>query len=209
MIRDLLPTERADFTALMYDAFKDDPLFRRVFNSDNAARNKHTARRFLSALFDMNIYLGGQPRGVFAGEKLLGCLLLEPVAASPVAHVFQSIKSLLRFVPVLVSMPPGAGRFMNTYARLTKAAAPKAPHTYLTMIGVAPNAQGRGVGRQLIDAAIQITAQSPVATGIALDTENENNVALYQKWGFALRAKVVIDGMPAYCMFRLKPAART
>ncbi len=42
----------------------------------------------------------------------------------------------------------------------------------------------------------------PASAGIALDAEYEQNVALYEHKGFAIRSRERVDGMPVYCMTR-------
>lgn len=202
MIRDLKPRERTAFVELMYDAFKNDPLFLHAFGDADLEKNKKSAFRFLSALFDMNFYLGGKPRGLFESNELRGCLLLEPVQTNRLINIFMMIKSLIRFMPALIFLPSSAAKFLNDYSKQTKKAAPNIAHTYLTMIGVSPLAQGHGFGRLLIEDAIYKTTTSPTAKGIALDTEEESNVALYQKFGFRLTSKINIDGIDIYCMFK-------
>ena len=55
---------------------------------------------------------------------------------------------------------------------------------YLGMIGVRPDSQGRGLGRQLIDAVKDRARSDPESTGITLNTECETNLPFYEKMGF-------------------------
>ena len=72
------------------------------------------------------------------------------------------------------------------------------------MIGILSTAQGQGLGRKLMQHAIQQCNQDPNSSGIALDTENETNIAIYKKWNFALKQQVDVSNIVAYCMFRSK-----
>jgi len=54
---------------------------------------------------------------------------------------------------------------------------------YLGMIGIRPDAQGRGIGRQ-IDAVKARARSDPESTGITLNTECESNLPFYEKVGF-------------------------
>ena len=52
------------------------------------------------------------------------------------------------------------------------------------MIAVRPGVQGRGLGRQLIE-AVKATARSdPISTGVTLKTELASNLPFYEKMGF-------------------------
>ena len=55
---------------------------------------------------------------------------------------------------------------------------------YLGMIGIRPDAQGRGIGRQLIDAVKDRVRSHRESTGITLNTECESNLPFYEKVGF-------------------------
>jgi GNAT superfamily N-acetyltransferase len=70
---------------------------------------------------------------------------------------------------------------------------------YLPMIGVSPQAQGKGVGKALLGAKVaEVAATTTGVPGrggraIALYTESPGNIAFYNKLGFALRAHKVYD----------------
>lgn len=68
------------------------------------------------------------------------------------------------------------------------------------MIGVKPEAQGKGIGKILMQHLFQSIKDDPESQGIALDTENEENVALYQKLGFTLRETTKMDQVHVFCM---------
>lgn len=59
--------------------------------------------------------------------------------------------------------------------------------TYVSMVGVTKAAQGKGIGKKLIQYAIDSAAgQNAVDRKIALSTMNPRNVAMYQRLGFEL-----------------------
>jgi ribosomal protein S18 acetylase RimI-like enzyme len=62
-----------------------------------------------------------------------------------------------------------------------KAAAP-ADHYYIMTIGVLPERQGRGIGRKLMTRALEIVDANKMPC--YLETQNKNNVPIYQKFGF-------------------------
>ena len=53
-------------------------------------------------------------------------------------------------------------------------------------MGVAANHQGSGHGRRLVDEVKRLARRHPRSTGVALDTENPDNVTLYTGMGFRL-----------------------
>ncbi|MGL5839278.1 MAG: GNAT family N-acetyltransferase [Sphingorhabdus sp.] len=81
---------------------------------------------------------------------------------------------------------------------------PKESHIYLACVGVAPHAQGKGVGRLLIEPGLQRADQLGVP--VYLDTSTETNVSLYQRFGFEVIAedRLTKDGGPPM-WFMLRP----
>lgn len=55
------------------------------------------------------------------------------------------------------------------------------PHLYVTLLGVSPSAQGKGVGKRLIRALVAISEGLPIYLEC-----NEGNIAFYSKQGFKL-----------------------
>jgi ribosomal protein S18 acetylase RimI-like enzyme len=62
------------------------------------------------------------------------------------------------------------------------------PHWYLWLVGVEPDAQGRGIGSRLIQPVL--TRADKEGLPCYLETQTESNVAFYQKRGF----EVMTDG---------------
>jgi ribosomal protein S18 acetylase RimI-like enzyme len=73
---------------------------------------------------------------------------------------------------------------------------------YLLVAGVATERQGKGFGRKLIDAAIEKSAHEGLH--LYLETETEENVKMYQHFGFRLLKRIdlpVVD-LPIWEMVR-------
>ena len=100
-------------------------------------------------------------------------------------------------------------RFINFASRtdkLHRRAAPM-PHYYLFTLGVSPTAQGKGVGGLLLEGMLaRIDGERMPAY---LETQKEQNVGLYRKFGFEVAAQGAfpkLAGLSNWGMFR-KPAA--
>ncbi len=77
------------------------------------------------------------------------------------------------------------------------------PHHHLNMIGVLNSYGGKGVARQLLDAAHEISATDPASTGVSLTTEDENNVALYEHFGYKVIGHfAATNELESWVMFR-------
>ncbi len=63
-------------------------------------------------------------------------------------------------------------------------------YIYLLMIGVDPQYQGQGYGGQLLSGLIEESEQTGLP--IYLETETENNVSVYEHFGFKVVDKVTL-----------------
>jgi len=75
-------------------------------------------------------------------------------------------------------------------------------YLYLNVVGVTTNMQGKGYGRQLIGAAIEKAEHEGMP--LYLETETDENVIMYQHFGFRILQKVmlpVID-LPSWELLR-------
>lgn len=188
--RDLSPGDKPAFVALMAEAFAKDPLFVDLFGDDGAAR-----RAFFDFLFDKCAISRDTLRGSFAGDRPVACWIVEDASRRP-----PLLRIALRFLRLMPKVPLRASKGMNDYMRLTRRHAPRVPHHYLTMIGVAPAMQGQGIGSRLVREVVAQARSTPGVRAVALDTENPDNVARYEKLGFRETGRVQVARTTAYCM---------
>ena len=75
-------------------------------------------------------------------------------------------------------------------------------YTYLLIIGVATRYQGQGFGGQLLQALIDQSEKSGLP--IYLETETEENVQLYQHFGFTVLKVITLPliNLPMWEMIR-------
>jgi ribosomal protein S18 acetylase RimI-like enzyme len=71
---------------------------------------------------------------------------------------------------------------------------PKEAHWYLPMIGIDPNAQGKGLGGQLMRYALARCDQD--AALAYLETANPRNIALYERFGFEVMGQFQMGAAP-------------
>jgi GNAT superfamily N-acetyltransferase len=66
----------------------------------------------------------------------------------------------------------------------------KSNYLYLLIVGVATKLQGKGFGRKLIKAAIEKSEREGLQ--LYLETETEENVKMYEHFGFRLFKKIML-----------------
>jgi len=200
----LTKTDKPLFITLMSKAFARDPLFLHAFGNletDFKARERVTA--FLSFMFDKSLTLNEEIWGYFENESLTGAYAAESPQSGKL-HLWKGVRLIWRLIPLCLRLPGKTMIFLNDYMRVTRSAVPSLPHHYLVMIGVDPKAQGQGIGKALLTHLFSLAESDNRSQGIALDTENEENVGLYRRFGFTLNRKMEIGSLPVYCLFYRK-----
>jgi GNAT superfamily N-acetyltransferase len=82
---------------------------------------------------------------------------------------------------------------LGTFDRMAQSH-PQGPHWYLGMIGVDPNAQGRGLGAELMQHALaRCDAEGAIAY---LEASSPRNVPLYLRHGFEIIGEVQVGKAP-------------
>ncbi|ANY67662.1 GNAT family N-acetyltransferase [Paenibacillus sp. BIHB 4019] len=201
----LAKSDKKSFLSVMGSAFAKDPLFIYIFGDpklDNRARKSTQA--FLSFIFDKTFLLNEEIWGIYKKESLLGAYVIETPHKSKLQQINGGLLLLGRLLPLLTRISRKSLGQLNAYMRVTRTAAPALPHHYLIMIGVKPDAQGTGIGKALLLHVLETALADDYSHGVALDTENDDNVNLYRRFAFALSQELQIGHLPVYCMFYKK-----
>ena len=162
-------------------------------------REKETARRkFFDAIVEdavhpeRDIYVaedGGEHLGAAlwlkAGKKAFDLSVLKQVSLTPLMLSIAGFGGMQRGFAL-------ADR-LETYH-------PKVPHAHLVFLGVATNAQGRGVGSELLKHTLApLDATGTVAY---LECSTPRNVALYQRHGFEVTGEFDLPNLHMWTMTR-------
>jgi len=96
---------------------------------------------------------------------------------------------------------PGMAERMAVYDKIAEKSMPAAPHYYLGVLGADPAVQGRGIGRQLLQAFCDQSAADALSAGVALETANPANVRFYERAGFEVTGQGRMGSAMLWCMF--------
>jgi ribosomal protein S18 acetylase RimI-like enzyme len=179
-------------------AFFEDPFFRFL------SPHEHLRSRGLTIFFRANLaHLGQGGRIVTVREPhgtIVGVAAWLPTERYPlsVATQLAQIPGTLR---ALYRRPRGlidGTKYLNAIAK----SHPKEPHWYLLLLVADPSIQRSGVGTMLMDHGLALADADGV--GGYLETQNEDNLAYYRRFGYELRETLrpVAEGPPLYTMWR-------
>jgi len=200
-IRRLGKSDRSSFISVIIAAFAQDPLFLEVFgDAATDPKAKAEALRFVNFMFAKSFLLSEEAWGLFDGYRLLGVYIIEVPEQAVLRKISKAFVLAAPLIRWMIGASLRALLHLNEYMKLTRSQAPAEPHGYLIMIGVAPEAQGNGIGKTLLQHLLGRCEDNPAINAIALDTENERNVRLYEKMGFVLEAQIKLRELPIYCM---------
>ena len=85
---------------------------------------------------------------------------------------------------------------------LKKANKPHSPHFYINTLGVNPQSQGKGIGKALLLRVHQISESNSESCGVALDTQTQQNVDYYQRFGYRISSTVELENVQNWFMYR-------
>jgi len=107
----------------------------------------------------------------------------------------------LMFTPLFFSISgiKGMARARELGAKLTQYH-PQQPHAHLAFLGVAPTAQGKGVGSAILKATLAPLDKQGMAA--YLEASDQRNVALYLRHGFEVTGEFDLPGLHFWTMLR-------
>jgi len=193
-IRDLTIAETDAAAGVLGGGMRDNPMHLRVFGPSPNRRERALTQMFEALL---RLYLSkGAILGAFSGERLVGVsAMVQPNRCQPTA------REKLQLLPAVLG---GSG--LAATARVLRWAAgwarhdPKDAHWHLGPVGVERHLQGKGIGSALLQACCNRIDSTRSLT--YLETDKQENVRFYQRFGFLLSAEDSVLGTPSWFMAR-------
>lgn len=183
--------DREQAVDLLVQAFAQDPAM--VHFVGDASDAAHCRRCVITALVAAHHHAGAPIYLLLDGDRPIGAALVEPVTAP-----FRELWGVLRSWRQWRRLGWARIRRLNRYRSVSRMGVDPAA-CYLSMIGVQPGHQGRGIGRQFL---VQLQQNVAAPMGWALDTENAENVLIYEKLGYRLMGRQQIGDLRIYQMHR-------
>ncbi len=188
---------RNEAVELISLAFENYPVPRYYF-SDSEDNYLQQLRNLFGICYDWRQALGWTIKGVVNEERLVAVACIsEPEAEEDQNSIADAHQVML------ASLGEDAVSRIEKYEQVKTQHLPKQPHFYLNVLGVHPNAQGKGYGRVLLDWLHQRSQLHPTSSGVGLDTQNSTNVSIYKRFGYYVTATAQLENnLPIWCMFQ-------
>jgi ribosomal protein S18 acetylase RimI-like enzyme len=183
-----LTSEQTDDAArLLARAFVTNPLHVAVFGPDQIRANEAFFRIGLTVM-------KGPKLAALEDGHMLG--VIHWVDASNCQ--FSTLEKMSMLPAMLRGLGLRSAMKVGTWLSIWAKHDPAEPHVHLGPIGISPDAQGRGIGRQLMDRYCQHLEETRAAG--YLETDRPGNVAFYKKFGFEVTGTATIHGVENYFM---------
>jgi ribosomal protein S18 acetylase RimI-like enzyme len=179
-VRSATPDEMSQAVATIVAAFLTDPLARFAWPAphDHFRGMALAAREFAG---------GGFGHGsAYVSADFCGTALWLPPGVHPNGDALERVFRD-------TAKPAHLDDLLATFEKMAEWH-PEEPHWYLAMIGVEPNAQGRGLGGTLMQHAVT-RCERERATAY-LESSNPRNISLYQRFGFEVMGEIRIGKAP-------------
>ncbi|RCW63939.1 GNAT family N-acetyltransferase [Saliterribacillus persicus] len=184
--------------SLLSQAFKDDPMFVYFIADKN---DKEQTKKLIRFIVKQNRLLDGLILTDHTTKPSYVAIVDRPRNLRNVS-IMAKVRLNIEMLLLIFKLPFPVLRFLTKYQKLSFSSAPNEPHYYVTMIGVDPYCQGKGIGKKVLGEIHEIAKSSQPPYPVALDTENQKNVSFYERLGYELKDTKMIDGLRIYCMTR-------
>lgn len=202
---ELAPTAR-----LLAHAFEVDAAYRYLF--PEAQRREAGLEDFFARNLRTHLPYRCTRVALDAEGGLLGTVTLRPPGGVHISLLTMLRQGLLPF-----ALAQGAGAvkrllwLKRTYDAYEALLSQGRPHWYVHMMAVAPEAQGRGVGSELLDRVLDETARRSPGVDCVLTTHLERNLGFYARAGFELSWERTVEPpdaapYPVWGMTRRSPS---
>lgn len=197
--RQVIAIERSRITEavqVLRRAFMPDPLMRYLFDDQGVDYGARLSE-FIRYTCEVHLQLSWMLLGLIPRTRLAG------VAAVALPEQPAWPDSLRAEYSAWIGQieQPVRNRIEHYTSRTTRHFIDE-PLFYVSMIGVRPESQGQGYARQLLEAVHRRSEMHPSSTGVGLDTENEANVAVYERLGYRVIAQESLGSLTIWCLFR-------
>lgn len=191
------PADALEVVDVFCDAFADYPVMRYVLDGDPGLEE-------LVTLFVMARAYRREPLlGVRGDEGLQAAAILSDPRDPSNPPELEALRER-----TWASLGPAARARYETFGAAAGPFVPEVPHLHLNMIGVRRASQGRGLAGRLLDAVHTRSELDPTSEGVSLSTEVEENVALYERFGYEVVGSAPVEtAFTTWAMYRPNGAA--
>ena len=177
---------------VLTDAFSKESMWKEVFTDEEKNR----------ILTEVMVRFCLKYGSVYAtSENFEGIMALAPHDKE--MTTWTIVRSGAFFLSMKIADEAKKMEVLNSAVEEAKKSLNLGSHIHLLMMGVSQEFQGKGFGGKLLRALIEKAEAENKS--IYLETQKENNVKLYEKYGFSVKKKIILPeplNLPMWLMVR-------
>ncbi|MEM1283276.1 MAG: GNAT family N-acetyltransferase [Chlamydiota bacterium] len=182
---------------IISNGFENYPLIEYFFGDSYKQSIKHLIQFTCDEASEGN----GLLLGAFVEGALQGVASIAPPQNDKNDHNFESTPTALE-QKLAAAIGEEALIRLEAYSNLKKENKPSSPHFYINILAVNPQNQGKGIGSAILSHIHQMSEQDSDSHGVALDTQTQQNVDYYQRFGYRVSATAELENVKSWFMFR-------
>ena len=195
LISDLYKIQKKDLkntVNVLTNAFSDDPMWKKVFNDED--KNRVITEVMVRFCLKYGNVLS-------TSDNLEGIMTITPHDKE--MTMWRIIRSGAFFLSIKMRNETKKMNVLSNAIEEAKKSLNLDSHIHLLIMGVSQEFQGKGFGRKLLRALIE-KAQTEKKS-IYLETQKEDNIKFYKKYGFSVKKKIILPeplNLPMWLMVR-------
>jgi ribosomal protein S18 acetylase RimI-like enzyme len=195
LISDLYKIQKKDLknaVNVLTNAFSDDPMWKKVFNDEDKNRVLTEVMVRFCLKYGNVLSTSNNLEGIMAITPHDKDMTTWRVIRSGGFFLSMKIRNEAKKMTVLINAVEEAKKSLNLD-----------PHIHLLIMGISQEFQRKGFGGKLLRALIEKaeTEKKP----IYLETQKEDNINFYEKYGFSVKKKIMLPeplNLPMWLMLR-------
>jgi GNAT superfamily N-acetyltransferase len=186
--------DKPDAVEILATAFYDYPVMRYVL-SDAGNRYPDHIRALVGFYLETRYTRDWPILGLWHNGELQAVAGINAPEALPWPPELHE-----KYADLGVAIGDAAIERMEAFENECDASEPEEPHYFLGIIGVNPEAQGKGYAGAIIDQLKEMSRLHPTSQGVCLTTQSDANIALYKHLGFRLIDETRVGELHSRCL---------
>jgi GNAT superfamily N-acetyltransferase len=203
LIVELTYEDRESVIDVLAESFRDYPFFTFALEGKTGSEYERSLRALIGFFVDARLMRGWPVLGIREGSTLSAAMLISDPVVTPRPDALNSV-----YEEVRSEVGNQVLARLDEFESALDACEPSAPTFFVGMVGVRPEAQGKGFGRALMEHVAKMAYDRPDSAGVTLTTETKKNLPFYQRLGYRVLGSAEVGPLTTWLMMLDKPAAR-
>jgi len=181
-----------DAVTVLNNAFSEDSMWKEVFNDEE--KNRILTEVMVRFCLTYGSVLS-------TSDKFEGVMAIAPYDKD--MTMLRIIRSGAFYLSLKIGGESKKFKILSNAVEEAKKSLHLDPYIHLLIMGVSQDYQGKGLGGKLVRALIKKSESENKP--IYLETQKEDNIYFYEKYGFAVKKKIILPepfNLPMWLMFR-------